>query len=232
MKISVVIPHYNQHEYLNKAIGSVLDQTYKPYEIIIVDDCSITPLSGEYAANVIFQRTENGGIGAVRADGLMCATGDYIAFLSADDLWAPTFLEECAKELEKCEAVYTDYYNIDAAGNIKDHFKEAVLNNREDFCVQAWLRCNVMFSGLVVSKRICDMVGYEPSLRFGEDYLFLLKAMKHMDFAHIQKPLAYYRRHDKQTTITKQLEIFENDKKIRRMALDYWDKFPNRFLEE
>ena len=89
-RVSVVIPVYNGERYLGEALESVVGQTLRPSEVIVVDDGS-TDGSGAVAAGyeplVRCLRQEHGGIGTARNLGAQAASGDYLAFLDADDLW-------------------------------------------------------------------------------------------------------------------------------------------------
>jgi glycosyltransferase involved in cell wall biosynthesis len=92
MKVSVIIPSYNCGPYLSNAISSVLQQTYKNFEIIVVDDGS-TDNTGNiiepFVDRIKFIKQVNLGVSAARNTGLKEATGDLIAFLDADDTWFP-----------------------------------------------------------------------------------------------------------------------------------------------
>ncbi len=93
--VSVIIPTYNRAALLRKTIDSVLAQSFKDYEILIVDDGSSddTPeIEGEYGAQIRYFRQQNKGVNAARNLGLQHATGKYIAPLDSDDLWRPWFL--------------------------------------------------------------------------------------------------------------------------------------------
>ena len=94
MKISVVIPAYKAEHYLPRCLESVCQQTLQPAEVIVVDDGS-PDNSGEVArklgATVVTR--PNGGLSAARNTGIQNASGDWIALLDADDLWAPEKLE-------------------------------------------------------------------------------------------------------------------------------------------
>ena len=90
-KISVIIPVYNVEKYLKRCLDSVINQTYKNLEIILVDDGS-TDNSGkicdEYAKNdkrIIVIHKENGGVSVARNIGLDICTGDYVNFIDSDD---------------------------------------------------------------------------------------------------------------------------------------------------
>ncbi len=117
--ISVVIPLYNKGRYIERALSSVLTQTYPPLEIIVVDDGS-TDDGPEKVLNcrderVVLNKQSNKGPGAARNAGLSRARGKYIAFLDADDEWMPHFLEEGLQLLEdkaaKVTVVCTGYFS-------------------------------------------------------------------------------------------------------------------------
>ena len=107
--VSVVIPLYNKGKYIERALNSVLSQTYPPIEIIVVDDGS-TDDGPERVLKyndprIKLIRQENKGPGAARNAGLAIAKGEYIAFLDADDEWLPDFLQSGIALLEKNDDV-------------------------------------------------------------------------------------------------------------------------------
>jgi glycosyltransferase involved in cell wall biosynthesis len=109
MTISVIIPVYNYDRYLGEAIESVLNQTYRHLEVIIVDDGS-TDRSGEVAQSfagrgVQYCRQVNAGIGPARNTGVELAQGDYVAFLDADDRWPVEKLERQLRAFESDPAL-------------------------------------------------------------------------------------------------------------------------------
>jgi len=107
--VSVIIPSYNSGRYLAEAIQSVLDQTYHDFEVIIVDDGS-TDNTGEVTrqfddSRVRYIRQENKGLSAARNTGVNAASGEYIAFLDADDAYLPDKLGSQIKFLENQPSV-------------------------------------------------------------------------------------------------------------------------------
>jgi len=100
-RVSVIIPVFNAARYIGPAIQSVLDQTVQAHEVIVVDDGSTddsAPIAEGYAVTLL--RQENSGVSDARNLGVQHATGDYLAFLDADDLWTPTKLEDQLQALE------------------------------------------------------------------------------------------------------------------------------------
>lgn len=101
MRLSLVIPSYNQQEYLSEAIESVLAQTRQPDEFIVVDDGSTDgslKLAQSYKVKVISQ--VNKGLASARNTGIMNATGDYIFWLDADDMLVDNCLERICQVIE------------------------------------------------------------------------------------------------------------------------------------
>lgn len=118
-KISVIIPFYAHKKWLNEALESVINQTYKNIEIIVINDGStenIDELQVKYKDKVIFITQENKGVSVARNRGIELATGDYVAFLDSDDLWYPDKLFKQIEFMKKYDYVWshTDYIRFDA----------------------------------------------------------------------------------------------------------------------
>lgn len=102
MKLSIIIPCYNQADYLSEAIGSALDQTYKDIEIIVINDGSpdaTKEVAEKYPVKVINQ--VNKGLASARNTGIMNATGDYILPLDSDDILLPNCIEKIVEKVQK-----------------------------------------------------------------------------------------------------------------------------------
>jgi glycosyltransferase involved in cell wall biosynthesis len=111
--VSVIIPTYNRAAYLTAAIDSVLAQTYRPLQLIVVDDGSTdntAALVQRYSEGVEYIRQPQSGAGAARNRGLAAAAGNFIAFLDSDDLWLPEKAERQVGLLDEnpeIEAVFS-----------------------------------------------------------------------------------------------------------------------------
>lgn len=127
IKFSIVFPIYNVEKYLQRCLDSVLGQTYKNYEVIMVDDGSTDncpAICDNYAARdarIKVIHKQNAGLGMARNTGIENATGDYICFFDSDDFVATNLLELCAKELERenYDIVAFDYSDY-KDGNVID----------------------------------------------------------------------------------------------------------------
>lgn len=104
MKISVIIPVYNGEKYIKQAIDSILAQTYKPLEVVIIDDGSeddTRQAVSDYGNDIVYFYQENRGIAAARNRGISESRGEYICFLDSDDIWVRQKLEIQKTALQK-----------------------------------------------------------------------------------------------------------------------------------
>jgi len=110
-RVSVIIPTFNRADRVSRAIDSVLSQTYRDFEIIVVDDGSsdnTREVVTAYGAPVRYVFQENQGPGAARNHGIRVAAGMYLGFLDSDDVWLPTFLAKTVAALD-------EYPDVDVA---------------------------------------------------------------------------------------------------------------------
>lgn len=122
--VSVVIPAFNCGRYVEEAVASALDQTFRDLEIIVVDDGSTDDTARsleKYRDRVRVVTQENRGSSSARNVGLGLARGDYVAFLDADDRWRPWKLEwqlACFREIGDVGMVFSDFSAIDPDGGV------------------------------------------------------------------------------------------------------------------
>lgn len=127
--VSVIIPTYNRAYCIQNAIGSVLNQTHRAVEVIVVDDGSSDGtgdlIAAQYGTDdrVKYFHRKNGGVSAARNAGLKRATGDFIALLDSDDVWKPWKLElqlACLHRLPEAGMIWTDMEAVDPNGKVFD----------------------------------------------------------------------------------------------------------------
>lgn len=212
---SIIIPLYNKAPYIEKALRSIHAQTYREFEVIVVDDGSTDiaphpPKGGEKLAYTDLElllgnigqiiRQENQGVSVARNNGVKLAKFPYICFLDADDWWAPTFLEEMKALIEEFPdaGIYGTSYYIVKNGNqrvapigVPEGFEKGEIN----YCqVYAKTLCMPLTSiSVCIPKTIFDSEkGFKPKLKLGEDFdLWVRIAMKN-NVVLLNKPLAYY----------------------------------------
>lgn len=201
---SVIIPLYNKAPYVAKAIESVLGQTYRDFEVIVIDDGS-TDQSLEVAKtfenkSITIVSQPNSGVSTARNNGVKLAKHPYICFLDADDWWHPTFLEEMKRLITDFPdaGIYGSGYYIVKNGQeriapigVPQGFERGII----DYCeVYAKTLCMPLTSiSVVIPKHIFDEEkGFKSQLKFGEDFdLWIRIALKHKVIL-VNKPLAYY----------------------------------------
>lgn len=114
--VSVIIPAYKVAPFIGDTVRSVLAQTFRDYELIIINDGSPDTVELEaelapYLDRIVYLKQENRGAGAARNTGLRAARGEFVAFLDGDDQWLPTFLEQQVKFIQSgsgYDLVYAD----------------------------------------------------------------------------------------------------------------------------
>jgi len=219
-KISVVVPAYNATKYLRHTFYSVVCQTVAPCEIVVVDDCSTdATLDVVRSWKILFKfplkiitHEENMGIGVSRQDGAIAAKGDYVCFLSSDDVLHPKFIESSIPYLDGTHGTFTDYWRCDELLKPTSPFVAPHFTNDGEFRILAinWaLQKNmfVNFSSVIIPKSFFKKVEFVPDLRHGEDLIFLLDTLiAGFSWRHIPKFLLSYRIHSQQGTALRNIK--------------------------
>lgn len=175
--VSVVIPCYNYAQYLSYAVDSALAQDHRPLEVIIVDDGSTdnTPaVVAGYGDRVRCVRKANGGLPAARNTGIRSATHPFVAFLDADDAWAPGFLP---RVMEAFAASSRGYGLVATKGQPIDREGRPIARVRRDQGVRGLLNCRDIIlrtrfspSAVVARRDVFDVCGlFDESLTSSED---------------------------------------------------------------
>lgn len=204
--VSIIIPAYNQGRYLGDAIQSALSQTYRAIELIIVNDGS-TDRTGEVVESfhdrrIRYMSQDNLGLSAARNTGLRAATGAYITFLDADDLFLPEKLELEVAEFENYSSVgfvAGQAILIDQDGHRLRLLSETTLL---DDPIQMLLGNSIHVGSVLVRREWLDKVGYfDESLRACEDWdMWLRFAQAGCLMKGLSRPVSLYRVHPSQMT--------------------------------
>ena len=231
MLISIITPTYNREAFLPAAIESVLAQSYKEFELIIVDDGSTDnsrELINAYAdkdPRVKYLYQENQRQSVARNYALSIAKGDFICFLDSDNYWPHDKLEKSLKAFEQhpeADIVYGDCITIDEQGN------ELHRNNMRRYSgniAALLLKDNFVSMNTTMTRRKCfnEMGGMSGKRRVADDYDLWLKFSARYRFQYIPEFLAYYRVMENQISSNKKLRFETNEKII----LDFLAAFPD-----
>ena len=185
LKFSVIIPVYNAAATIARALDSVLSQSYLQYEIIVVDDASTDNtrhiLQTDYAGHIRYiQKVNNAGSSVARNTGMDAATGDYIAFFDADDVWHKDKLMLVNTILTAKPGIVLFYHPFTREQILDKQLPEDITVYKLPFI--KLLPGNVAATSCIVIKND-PAFRFEPSMRYTEDYdLCLQVGYKHKIF--------------------------------------------------
>ena len=200
--VSIIVPVYNSEKYLAKAIDSVRGQTYRNWELLLVDDCSTdrsVAIVQEYVSNdprvKHIQLASNSGAAVARNEGLKAARGRYIAYLDADDLWMSNKLERQIAFLTENNVSFSccDYEKIDHDGT--PLYKQVHMPSKMTYN-QLLKNTIIQTVGVIIDTRHVDVALLEmPNVRRGQDYATWLQVLRSgVVFYGQNEVLAVYRR--------------------------------------
>ena len=190
--VSIIIPFFNRTESLKRAINSVLNQTYKNIEIILINDGSnesITDIESIAKKNknlYLYSNSKNHGPSYSRNKGLKNAKGEFIAFLDSDDEWLSFKLEYQIKYMlrKNLNFTYTSYLRNCSDS---DSVKLIKIKRNQRFPHLAF-KCEIATPTVVVRKTIFENINFERNLKYGEDIIFWANLSKKIKIKGINIP--------------------------------------------
>jgi len=212
--VSVIIPTYNRATLLRRAINSVLAQTYRPIEIIVVDDGSTDDTSAlllAYGNQIRVFKQPNQGVSSARNLGLQQAHGEYIAFLDSDDLWGRDKVEEQVSTLRAnlhAGVCYTWYIMVDATGR----FLRAFTPSYDGEIFKHLYFNNFLVTPHILARRICFKDGdslkvqFDTKFTYGEDWKLWLQLSLTWKYCFVPKYLVCITDHPTRVYKTGQIE--------------------------
>lgn len=201
-QVSVIIPSYNYGRFLREAIQSVLDQTLRPHEVIVVDDGSTDEsleILRSFGDSINFIEQSNQGVAAARNKGAEMAAGEFVAFLDADDYWHREKLE---KQIEKFRGdaelgfVHCGITNVDEKGTALEDY----VVGDEGWLANALLTFQpVVIANTIVVRRslLTKIGGYDTNrdLHPSEDWDLCYRLARECKVGFVREPLLFYRQH-------------------------------------
>lgn len=204
---SIIIPLFNKEEYVERAVQSILNQTYENFEIIIVNDGSIDGSRDKVIAiadsRIKLIDQENKGVSAARNTGVYNSQYDFVTFLDADDTWDPNFLEDMALLIKKFPSAgiygtnnffeyqdsfkvhepYEWLFNGETCGLINNYFDVFLKIGKSPFSSSNFCMSRKLFN---------DIGGYKEGVRLTEDSDLWCRIALRYKIAYSKKPLATY----------------------------------------
>jgi glycosyltransferase involved in cell wall biosynthesis len=213
--VSVVVPTHNRKELLSETLQSILNQTFRDFELIVVSDGS-TDSTDEMVASIVDTRVrlirqEKSGQPAMpRNTGIKAARGKYVALCDDDDIWVQDKLAIQVDAMEHNEEAALCYTNGQVMRN--GVVGQRPLNRRKIFSNHFYelLKGNVIpNSSVLIRRSVFDSVGFintDPMFRGIEDYEFWLRIAHDFPMLYVDQPLIKYRVHSNNITFSRSLE--------------------------
>lgn len=230
--VSIVLPTYNGEKYLRQSIESVLSQSYKNLELIIVNDCSndnTEVIIGEYVKQddriVSITNPQNYKLPKSLNIGFNKAKGEYLTWTSDDNYYMESAIREMVDYLEFHQdkiAVCSDYVQINTINN---EVRNKVVDNNIETLIFEGNSCGACF--LYRASVAREIGNYDEEKNLVEDYDWWLRMGLVGEIGRINKNLYYYRKHENSLTTQRKLEITQKARILRQSYLQkYLHKFP------
>jgi teichuronic acid biosynthesis glycosyltransferase TuaG len=198
--VSVIIPYYNNLEYIKKTLQSVYSQSYRQIEVIIIYDgpdkknlAYLSKILQNFKNIKLLVNNKNIGAGLSRNKGIRIANGKYIAFIDSDDTWVHTKLEKqiAFMEILGINFSHTSYKIINSSGNVTGYRKAKKILIYRDLIKS----CDIGLSTVIVKKSFLKKNKF-PNLRTKEDYVLWLKLIKRESIYGLDEVLCSWRKLD------------------------------------
>ncbi len=253
VKVSAVVPNYNYEDFLIRRVYSILNQSYKIYELVILDDCSkdnsrelidsmYEALKGIINIRVVYNENNSGSAFKQWAKGLEEAKGEYVWIAEADDYCHKDMISRIVKPIETDKDIYISYCDTaftDKKGNIflktikpeidimkTGHWDNDFINNGKNEIDNYTFLNNTIanVSSCIIKKEdYSDIYDEIGSYRQSGDWVFYVNVMSRGKVAYIDRTMNYYRVHDGQ--ITSQMKKEKHLEEIKRIYKMMSEKF-------
>ena len=236
--VSVIIPAYNSASYIEEALNSIFDQTFKDFEVIVVDDGSTDTtkrILEKYGERIRYYYQKNGGPASARNHGIREAHGQYIAFLDADDLWLPTKLEKQLALFQRNEQlgmVTTGACSFDEKGVYGYSTNKRKTLMTGDIARNIFLHSNIGTPTVLVRKEVFDTIGlFEENIRQGEDDNMWIRIAANYEVELIDEALIKVRNHPQRMTLNKEELLESVQANIQLLKTRYGEKVKSKIAE-
>lgn len=226
--ITVIIPTYNRGRTIERAIKSVLNQTYGPMKIIVVDDAStddteerVRNLMNSHSNLAYYKQPQNAGACAARNKGIELSQTLYIAFLDSDDEW---YVDKIEKQVEFLQELNADVVVCSVMRVESDRSMIYPESHHAGDLHKQLLRGNFISTGMVFGKKECFSEGFDINLPRLQDWDIMLRVTKKYRVYHQHIPLAaYYIQSD---------SISMNHMKLKKASKIVYEKYRSEFEQD
>jgi len=233
VKVSICIPTYNRKEYLKETLDSIAKQSFKNYEIVIVDDGSTDgtkEMVDSLNMPINYYWQENAGDAAARNKLIDLAKGQYLAFIDSDDLFLPDSIENLVNVIEANDAdviAYGSYYRIDAESNVYGKNKKIL---RSGFITRYLFETIMVHScGVMIPRKLLLNKKFNTSMRVCSDYDRWLDLSTKYPFVATNKPTFKRRRHSLNLSILTYAHSLTQYQVLRKF---YYEKNGREFVPD
>lgn len=234
-KVSVVIPYYNNETTIEETLNSVINQTHKNLEIVIVDDGSkevsysfLEKIREHY--NLTILKQTNSGPSVARNYGAQKSSGQYLLFLDADDKIEETYIEKCISKFDENSALQIVYSNA----RYFDYKNEDWILPELKF--PQFLIDNCIFISAIIKRETFTEIGlFDTNINFTEDWELWMRIIKKYSINsvyRISETLFYYRKRKEKNSLTDTRDIDDNAEKCRLYIYNkHYDLYKNHNLD-
>jgi glycosyltransferase involved in cell wall biosynthesis len=196
--VSVIIPTYNRADLVRQAVASVRAQTYRDFEIVVVDDGGTDDTGAVLAAGPelrLERHARRRGVSAARNTGMAAARGQWLAFLDSDDLWLPEKLARQISRLEgKPELLISQTEETWVRRGVAVHKPATHRKAAGNLFLPSLARCMISPSAVILHRRLIeDHGGFDETLPAGEDYDLWLRLTWRYEVDLVDEPLVIKR---------------------------------------
>ncbi|MCM1188702.1 MAG: glycosyltransferase [bacterium] len=245
--VSIIVPVYNAENYLVRCVGSVLNQEYTNFELLLVDDGSrdnsgaVCDGFAQRDGRVRVIHKENTGVSDSRNCALEQAKGKYIQFLDSDDWLTPeaTKLFVRSAEASGCDMVIADFYRV-SGGNLahKGDIEKEGLLTRQEFAVLMMENPADFYYGVLWNKlfrrelidRLC--LRMDPQISWCEDFIFNLEYLRHCRSIYALNVPVYYYVKTKGSLVNSQGASINNTIRMKLNVFEYYNQFYKEIYDE
>lgn len=195
--VSVIIPNFNRENLIERAVQSVLNQTYSDIEVIVVDDCS-TDHSVDILNKIcdkrfyLYKLKSNSGACIARNKGIDEARGNYIAFLDSDDEWLPYKLEKQMAYFDnvECDALFSQYYyhELDRSKD-KIEVRPKEIDNNIDLLGRILFANCVAMDTLIVKRKVFSTIRFDENLPRYQDWDLAIQIARNFNIRFYDEPV-------------------------------------------